>query len=223
MRGRIALEGAQVIAHGKAWDDAHAAAMREVSGGGAVYIPPFDHPSIWRGNSTLVDELAEQAGKPGLVVTAVGGGGLLCGVLEGLHRRGWKDVPVLACETEGTASFAAAFKAGKLVTLPEVTGAATCLAARTVTAKLLDWFGVHPLRSFVTGDAAAVGACVSFLDDHRFLVEPACGAALAAVYGKRADLGADGPIVVIVCGGAAVTATGLAALAAALPTVGANS
>ena len=27
---------------------------------GCVYIPPFDHPDIWAGNSTIVDELKQQ-------------------------------------------------------------------------------------------------------------------------------------------------------------------
>lgn len=31
----------------------------------------------------------------------VGGGGLLCGVVQGLHDVGWQDVPVVAMETEG--------------------------------------------------------------------------------------------------------------------------
>ena len=43
-----------------------------------------------------------------------------------------------------------------------------------------------------------------FSTDHRMLVEPACGAALSAVY-SQVDLdlksAAEGPIVVVVCGG----------------------
>ena len=59
--------------------------------------------------------------KPDVVVTCVGGGGLLCGVVQGLQRVGWKDVPVVAMETFGAESFNAAVKAGKLVTLPDIT------------------------------------------------------------------------------------------------------
>ena len=212
IRDRLRGEGAEVIVRGQAWDDAHQAALEQVREKSAFYVHPFDHPAIWRGNSTLVDELTSQVPKPGLVVVAVGGGGLLCGVLEGLRRSGWGDVTVLACETEGTASFAAAFAAGKLVTLASVSGAATSLGARTVTAKVLDWLK-FPLRSFVATDRAAVTSCLSFLDDHRFLVEPACGAALAAVYGKAVEPAASGPVVVIVCGGAVVTRRKLEALA----------
>jgi L-serine/L-threonine ammonia-lyase len=57
----------------------------------------------------------------------------------------------------------------------------------------------------VVSDVSAVRACRRFLDDHRMLVEPACGAALAAVYEGIADLPPDAAVVVVVCGGAGIT------------------
>lgn len=51
----------------------------------------------------MIEEVKDQLEGviPDLVVLSVGGGGLLCGVLEGLHRVGWTKVPVLAMETKG--------------------------------------------------------------------------------------------------------------------------
>ena len=45
-----------------------------------------------------------------MLVLSVGGGGLLCGVIEGLIKVGWPDVPVVAVETEGAASLARSVK-----------------------------------------------------------------------------------------------------------------
>jgi hypothetical protein len=46
------------------------------------------------------------------------------------------------------------------------------------------------------------------LDDHRMLVEPACGAALAILYfdllKNKFPQGINGPVVLVVCGGAGV-------------------
>jgi hypothetical protein len=39
----------------------------------------------------MIHEIAEVGVKP--VVVSVGRGGLLCGLLEGLHQVGWTDVP----------------------------------------------------------------------------------------------------------------------------------
>ena len=48
--------------------------------------------------------------------------------------------------------------------------------------------------------------CAALLDDHRVLVEPACGAALALLYSERhrAALASFDPLVVVVCGGSGV-------------------
>jgi cysteine synthase len=56
----------------------------------------------WNGHATLVDEIAEDmASAPDAVVTVCGGGGLLMGILRGLDRNGWEDVPVVVAETTG--------------------------------------------------------------------------------------------------------------------------
>ena len=74
------------------------------------------------GNSSLVDEIAEVLpAAPDLLVLSVGGGGLLCGVVRGLDRVGWNDVPILAMETDGANSLDAAISAGKIVSLPAIT------------------------------------------------------------------------------------------------------
>lgn len=59
--------------------------------------------------------------KPGAVLLSVGGGGLLCGVVQGLKDVGWMDVPIIAMETQGADCFNAAVKAGRVVTLDDIT------------------------------------------------------------------------------------------------------
>jgi len=74
------------------------------------------------GHTSLVKELEHDLReKPGAMVLSVGGGGLLNGVVEGLRRAGWDDVPIVAMETIGAHSLNAAMKAGHLVTLPSIT------------------------------------------------------------------------------------------------------
>jgi L-serine/L-threonine ammonia-lyase len=200
----IRSEGADVLVHGMAWDDAHAYALELVRQGDSVYIHPFDDPVVWHGHAGMVHEIAEAGIKPGVLVVSVGGGGLLCGLAEGLHAVGWRDVPILAVETEGAASFAAAVQAGRPVTLDRITSVAVTLGARTVAPQALEWARRHPITPWIVSDRAAVDACLRFADDHRVVVEPACGAALAAVYGRAQPLEGREPVLVIVCGGAGV-------------------
>ncbi|MDA0748858.1 MAG: pyridoxal-phosphate dependent enzyme [bacterium] len=204
-REKIRGEGATLLVHGEVWDISHAHALELASEAGSAYVHPFDDPVVWQGHASMIEEVAESGVKPGAVVVSVGGGGLLCGVLEGMHRVGWTDVPVVAVETEGAASFAASVEAGRLVTLDRIRSIATTLGARTVTAEALAWCGRHPIRPWTVSDREAVDACMRFVDDHRVLVEPACGAALAAVYGQAEPLLDQASVLVIVCGGAGVS------------------
>jgi L-serine/L-threonine ammonia-lyase len=205
LQGLVRREGATVTVHGDSWDDAHAYGTRLAQEENAAYIHPFDDPRVWKGHSSIIHEIADLGVRPGAIVVSVGGGGLLCGLLEGMHEVGWTDVPILAVETEGAASFAAAVRAGRLVTLDRITSVATTLGARRVAAKALEWTTRHPITPWQVTDREAVDACVRFADEHRVLVEPACGASLAAVYGKAEPLGGLRPIVIVVCGGAGVS------------------
>lgn len=79
-------------------------------------------PPPREGHTSIVKELKETLGaKPGAIALSVGGGGLLCGVVQGLHEVGWGDVPIIAMETKGAHSFHEATSAGKLVSLAQVT------------------------------------------------------------------------------------------------------
>ena len=208
MRERIAAEGAEVRTHGEVWDDAHAEAIRLAADGGTL-VHPFDHPDVWAGNATLVHEVVDRMPKPGCVVVSVGGGGLLLGVLAGLEEVGWRDVPVIGVETHGAASLGAALEAGELVTLPDITSVALTLGAKQVAPEAFRRSVSWPVMPVGVTDSAAVDAVERFLDYHRTLVEPSCGAALATVYGRHSAL--RGPVLCIVCGGAAATRESLAA------------
>jgi L-serine/L-threonine ammonia-lyase len=197
-------ESAELIVYGESWDNAHTFALERARDQHAAYIHPFDDPNVWRGHATMIAEIADAGIVPGAIVLSVGGGGLLCGVVEGLHTLGWREVPVIAVETTGAASFAAALRAGELVTLDRITSLATTLGARRVAPRALELARAHPIISHVVSDRAAVDACLRFADDHRVLVEPACGAALAAGYNRAAPLHKRAPVVFIVCGGAGV-------------------
>jgi L-serine/L-threonine ammonia-lyase len=211
VRERIAAIGATVVVHGGVWDEANLEALRLCSVPGTVYVPPFDHADIWDGNATLIDEAVAQADAPfDAVICSVGGGGLLCGVLQGLHRNGLQHVPVVAVETEGAASFTMAARAGHLVTLPAITSIATTLGAKTVARAALDWTAKHEIACVTVTDKQAVAACLAFADALRTLVEPACGAALAAVYENPPAVSRFKRPLVVVCGGIGVDLAKLA-------------
>ncbi|MBA1209654.1 MULTISPECIES: pyridoxal-phosphate dependent enzyme [Pseudomonas] len=210
----LRLEDAEVIVHGQSWQEANALAL-SLMGDDAAFIHPFDDPLLWEGHASLVDEVAEAGIKPDAVVLSVGGGGLLSGVVQGLQRNGWADVPVLAVETQGAASLHAAIEAGELVTLERLDTIATTLGAKQVAEHAFLCTQEHPVQSLLVSDRQALEACERFLLDHRLLVEPACGAALAVGYDAGA-LASYRNVLVVVCGGATATLAQIQAWRAAL-------
>jgi L-serine/L-threonine ammonia-lyase len=204
----IQQEGAEVIVHGASWQEANAFALSLVENSDA-FLHPFDDPLIWRGHASLIDEVAASGVKPDAVVLSVGGGGLLCGVLEGLYRNGWTDVPVIAVETKGAASFAYAVRVGYRIVLPAISSIATSLGARQICQQAFNWSKAHPIRSVIVSDRAAVAACLRFIADQGVVVEPACGASLAIVYDGSPELDHFRSVLVIVCGGSTATVENL--------------
>jgi L-serine/L-threonine ammonia-lyase len=205
VRRAIEMRGAALVVHGLVWDDAHAHAVQLAQRTGAAYVHPFDDPLLWDGHATLIDEVVQAGVAFDAVITVVGGGGLLAGMVAGLQRNQRSAVPVVAVETEGAASFAAALAVGGPVTLPAITSVATSLGAKRVMQHAVDLTRQHEIISLTVTDAEALTACNRFVDTTRVLVEPACGAAIAALDVHRERLSRFEAPLVVVCGGTGVT------------------
>jgi L-serine/L-threonine ammonia-lyase len=204
MRTMIAGEGATVEVHGNAWPEAHIHAMEVAESQNAIYVSPFDDPLLWKGHSTMIDECAEVIAEPDMVIAAVGGGGLLCGLMEGMERNGWKNSTFLGAETSGAASLAKVIKEGEWGAIASIDTIATSLGARQVAEKAFQWTQDRSVASYVCSDKQAVAATKGFLDHFNVLVEPACGAALSAVYLPAPEIQSAKSILVIACGGAGI-------------------
>ena len=94
-----------------------------------------------------------------------------------------------------------AVAAGQRVVLPTIASVATSLGARQVSEHAFALASNHRIDCAVVSDLQAVDASLRFLDDHRMMVEPACGASLAAVYDNIRQIDGRTNIMVIVCGG----------------------
>lgn len=197
-------------------------------------IHPSDHPLLYLGHSTIVREIAEDLDPgvvPSLIVASCGGGGLVCGLVDGIRKQGWENqTKILVLETVGTRSFNEMVKAGgERVKLEKIDSVVTSLSVAQVNPRTAEVFleAKPPLLSRLVTDAEAIAACAAFADDHRFLVGPACGTTLAALYERIVERvlthneeehetiydkrgheefrhSNDGPVVVIVCGGAEI-------------------
>ncbi|WP_432217063.1 pyridoxal-phosphate dependent enzyme [Pseudomonas kribbensis] len=205
-RARIRRTGAEVIVHGKVWDEANQRARELASAADTEYVPAFDHPVLWQGHSTMIDEILEDCPQVDTVVTSVGGGGLLAGILTGLLRHDRRDCRIIACETRGAASFAAAVEAGHPVRLSKIDTVATSLGAAQVAQWPVQHIGEFDHECLVLSDDDAIMGVVRYASDLRQLVEPACGVSLAVAYLDHLALAGARDVVIVVCGGVSISA-----------------
>lgn len=218
MIAKLRAAGAtDVVQAGASWQNADEYLRNEVlvklTDQEGIYVPPFDHEIIWEGVSTMVDELKAQVPggeKPDAIICSVGGGGLFCGIMRGLDKQGWSDIPVFAMETFGADSLSQALKAGHLVTLPGITSIATSLGALRVAEQTFKYGQRSNVKSVVLEDAEAAMGQWRLADDERLLVDTACAVSVAPCYDGRLkellpNLNPESKIIIIVCGGNAVT------------------
>lgn len=226
-----------VIQHGDSWLQADTYLRKtfienqEQNGEGSeqrqenIYVPPFDHPEIWDGAGTLVDEIERQMpSREGsfpadAVVCSVGGGGLFNGVVQGLGRHlqagSPEKVRVLAVETEGANSLDLAVKTGDLNALPTITSLATSLGAVRVARQTLKNAKSPPagvdVINVVGSDAEAARGVLRLADEMRLQVELACGISVEIGASEKLKecvpgLTPESRVVIVVCGGSNVTA-----------------
>lgn len=204
MIAKLKAEGAQVHVEGDIWDEADQIAKQIANEQDLAYIPPFNHPIIWEGYHSLVEELKSDKLKPDAIILSVGGGGLYSGVVQGLMALGFNDTVMITAETLGAASFATAMAQKKRVRLDKIETVAVTLGAKQICERAFELSQTYPTLPQTVSDKEAVEAVLHFANDHRMLVEPACGASLAIVYLQREILQQFKNVVVVVCGGSGV-------------------
>jgi len=201
---RLADLGAHVHQVGATYGDALDAAEAYLAERDATSIAAFDDPVVMAGAATVTREL-DHAAAPGggldVVLLACGGGGLVGGAAAWLGDR----VPVIACETAGTASYAAAVAAGHPVEVHVSGVAADHLGARQIGA--VPWAALSAVgaQSVVVTDADVLAAQARLWRLLRVIVEPGVAAPFAALMTGAFVPEPGSRVGVVLCGANVVT------------------
>jgi len=205
--------GAEVRRAGLTSTERKLAAEAAAANEGFVIIPPFDHPHIVAGQGTVGLEIVEQVPDLEVVITPVGGGGLIAGigVVLAAERPAARLVGV---EAEAAPALSLAIERGAPVTIEPGSTLADGLKPVRV--------GELPFR-IVAGRFAAGALGVELVDETslrdavrflvtraRLIVEPSGAAGVAAILSGRLDL--RGRTVVVVLSGGNVSTEVLAAI-----------
>ena len=165
---------------------------------GATFIHPYDNDEVITGQATCVKEIIDAIPDIEIVVTPVGGGGLLSGTCLGAHyfKPGLK---VYAGEPEGAADAVLSIQSGKVEKAPFVNTIADGLMT-TLSERTLETIQAHVTDIILVSEDEIKAALRLVYERMKIIIEPSCAVPLAAVL-KNADLFKGKKVGIILTGG----------------------
>jgi threonine dehydratase len=165
---------------------------------GATFIHPYDNDEVITGQATCVKEIIEAMPDIDIVVTPVGGGGLLSGTCLGAHyfKPGLK---VYAGEPEGAADAVLSIQSGKVEKAPFVNTIADGLLT-TLSERTLEIIQAHVADILLVSEDEIKAALRLVYERMKIIIEPSCAVPLAAVL-KKPDLFKGKKVGIILTGG----------------------
>jgi threonine dehydratase len=165
---------------------------------GATFIHPYDNDEVITGQATCVKEIIEALPNLDIVVTPVGGGGLLSGTCLGAHffKPG---LQVYAGEPEGAADAVLSIQSGKVEKAPFINTIADGLMT-TLSERTLEIIKTHVTDILLVSDEEIKAALRLVYERMKIIIEPSCAVPLAAVL-KNSHLFKGKKVGIILSGG----------------------
>ncbi|MBQ6392984.1 MAG: threonine ammonia-lyase [Eubacterium sp.] len=162
--------GAEVILHGKVYDEAAKMALQLSEEKGYTFIHPFDDLAIATGQGSIAMEIVKELPTVDIILVPVGGGGLATGVST-LAKMLNPKIKVIGVEPAGANCLQKSLEAGKIVTLDHVSTIADGTAVQTPGEKIFPYLQQN-LDSVITiEDDELIGAFLDVLENHKLFVE----------------------------------------------------
>jgi threonine dehydratase len=192
--------GARVLVQGRDFAEARAQADLFADREGLTYIHGFDNPDIIAGQGTIGLEILEQVRNVDAIVCPIGGAGLVAGLavaVKALRPR----VKIIGVESVATASFTAALKAGRPVTIPRRATLADGLAVLKVGQNAFELARKRVDRVVRVSEDWIALAILRMVELEKTVVEGAAAAPLAAMMAGLLPELRGKNVVLVVCGG----------------------
>lgn len=186
---RAATEGygAEVIGYDRYSEDPELVLGRVIAARGMTPVPPFDHPHVMAGQGTLALELIDEVGALDLLVTPLGGGGMLSGCAMALTGAAPR-CQAIGVEPEAGNDGQQSLARGEIVRIETPKTIADAASSRSLgrfTFPVLQALGV---RVVTASDAQLVEAMKFFATRMKLVVEPTGCLAAAAVMNQTIDV-----------------------------------
>ncbi|MBP7483285.1 MAG: threonine ammonia-lyase [Lacunisphaera sp.] len=192
--------GARVIVAGQDFAEARAHADTLVDREGLAYIHGFDDPAIIAGQGTMALEIFEQVPDADAIVCPIGGAGLIAGLA--LAAKALKPrLKIIGVESVATASFTAALKARRPVSIPRRATLADGLAVLKVGGNAFELARTRVDQVVRVSEDWIALAILRMVELEKTVVEGAAAAPLAALMAGLLPGLRGKKVVLTVCGG----------------------
>ena len=192
--------GANIILHGKGYDEAQKKARELQARDGYTFIHAFDDPDIIAGQGTIGLELLEQIPDMDTVVVPVGGGGLISGIAIAI--RGQRpEVELVGAEAERMPAMKRSVKAGRILPQRVANTLADGIAVARVGEQTLPIVRSQISTIVTVTEEEIANAVMVLLEREKTLAEGAGAVGFAALYGGHLGEIKNRKVVVVISGG----------------------
>jgi threonine dehydratase len=179
--------GADLVLHGKTYDEAAIKALEISEERKSVFIHPFDDPRVIAGQGTIGLEMLEDMPNLDVIVVPVGGGGLISGISIAVKNLK-PNAEIYGVQASGAASMAHSFKTGNIVELQAVDTIADGIAIKQPSKLTFEIIKNLVDDIVVVDDDEIAYAVFMLLERCKQVVEPAGAVGLAAVLSGKIDV-----------------------------------
>jgi threonine dehydratase len=192
--------GAEVVLHGRIWDEANEKAKELVRDRGYTYIHPFDDEQLIAGQGTLGLEIVQDWPDVDAVVVPIGGGGLISGVAVAL-KTSKPGVRVIGVESSGAPAMKQSVESGRLVTLDRIDCIIDGLKVMRVGELNFEIVSRYVDELVALPDEQIFDALVWIMSRCKLVVEGAAAAPVAALLAGLVKLPPGSKVVCVLSGG----------------------
>jgi threonine dehydratase len=192
--------GAEVVLHGRIWDEANEKALELVRTQGLTYIHPFDDDELIMGQGTVGLEIVKDWPDVDVIVVPIGGGGLISGVSMAAKAHNPK-IRVIGVESSGAPGMQRSVAEGHLVTLDRVDCIIDGLRVKRVGTRNLEIVRQFVDEIVALPDEQIFEAVIWIMHYAKLVPEGAAASPVAALLQKLINIPAGSRVVCVLSGG----------------------
>jgi len=172
---------AEVILHGENYDESYLEALRLSEERNLTFIHPFDDIEVIAGQGTIAVEIISQLGEPpDCIYVAVGGGGLIAGILTYIKNL-WPETKIIGVEPEDADAMSKSLKENKIIELENVGLFADGVAVKKVGKLTFEITKKYVDKMITVNNDEICAAIKDVFEETRSILEPAGALSIAGM------------------------------------------